>query len=859
MAEGAAGHTFRQPIWGTVAGADEDPAPAMSSGQPTDLETDDAWGDPARWRYALDNAEDGLWDWSANTGKVVRSARCFTMLGYQPGQVGATVDAWHALVHPEDRDRQVGAIREHVAGRDRGYKVEYRLRRADGGWCWVLDRGKVIEWSADGHPLRVVGTHTDITAYKELEQRLREREALLDGAQRVGHIGSWAWDAASGEVWWSPELFHILGLPETRNPPRWEDQAHFYSPESYARLLPLVQRAARAGEGFDTEVEMLRADGERRVVELCGDAIRDAAGKVRRVLGALRDVTEQRRATEAARWRNKLLDRIAAMGRIGGFELDLASGHLQWTAENYRIHRIDPDTPLSFETIMPYYGEGAQAQLHGVLQRLVDGASQEESTEVDFRTPDGRRLVLRMTATMELLDGRPWRITGLTQDITEEREAGERIEQLAHYDVLTGLPNRFLFGQRANEAIRVAERARLSLCLMFVDLDRFKWVNDTLGHAAGDALLQEIAGRLKACLRGSDLIGRQGGDEFMVMLCELRRPEDAATVAEKIIAAVSEPVALGGAQVRVGCSIGIALLSEGTPDLEALMRASDTAMYAAKDRGRNVYEFYNDSFYERVHRRGQLEQELRQAVARDELFLVYQPTVALQGAGQVIGIEALLRWQRPDGELRSPMEFIPVAEDTGEIAPIGLWVLRTACAQAAAWDREGLGFDVIAVNVSAVQLRDPDFADRVLRICEEAGWPPRRLVLELTESALMRDTEVLRRTFSKFEANGIQLSVDDFGTGFSNLLYLHRFPVRQLKIDRSFVSQMLSDLQVGVLTQAIISLGHAMGLTVIAEGVEEENVLRVLRTQGCDEAQGYHLTRPLAADAMADWIRRRGA
>ena len=831
----------------------------MTASHTPEPETDDAWGDPARWRYALDNAEDGLWDWSAQTGNVVRSSRCLTMLGYRPGEVADTVEAWHSLVHPDDREGQVRAIREHIAGHDNSYKVEYRLRRADGNWCWILDRGKVIEWSPDGRPLRVVGTHTDVSAYKDLERRLREREALLDGAQRVGHIGSWAWDAASGEVWWSPELFHILGLAETRGAPRWEDQAGYYTAESYARLLPMIHRAARTGEPFDTEVEMLRADGERRVVELCGDAVRGADGRILQLLGALRDVTEQRRATEAARWRNKLLDRIAAMGRIGGFELDLASGHLQWTAENYRIHRIDPDMPLSFETIMPYYGEGAQAQLHGVMERLVRGESQEECTEVDFRTPDGRRLVMRMTATMELLDGKPWRITGLTQDITEEREAGERIEQLAHFDVLTGLPNRFLFRQRAQEAIRVAQRAQLSLCLMFVDLDRFKWVNDTLGHAAGDTLLQEIADRLKTCLRGSDLIGRQGGDEFMVMLCELRKPDDAARVAEKIIAAVSEPVVLAGTEVRVGCSIGIALLSAATPDLEALMRASDTAMYAAKEAGRNTWQFYNDHFYERVHRRGKLEQELRQAVARGEFHLVYQPTVSLEETGGVAGIEALLRWRGPDGELRAPMEFIPVAEDSGEIVPIGLWVLDEACRQAAQWRAEGLPFASLAVNVSAVQLRDPSFAERVLETCARHGWPPGKLVLELTESALMRENEVLRRTFAVFEANGIRLSVDDFGTGFSNLLYLHRFPVQQLKIDRSFVSQMLADLQVGVLTQAIINLGHAMGLTVIAEGVETETSLRALRNQGCDEVQGYHLTRPLPPEEMAAWIHARAA
>jgi diguanylate cyclase (GGDEF)-like protein len=403
----------------------------------------------------------------------------------------------------------------------------------------------------------------------------------------------------------------------------------------------------------------------------------------------------------------------------------------------------------------------------------------------------------------------------------------------------------------------VAQRAQLSLGLLFVDLDRFKYVNDTLGHAVGDLLLQEVSGRLKACLRGSDLIGRQGGDEFMVMLCEMRKPEDAAIVAEKIIAAVGVPITLGEVEVQVGCSIGIALLSDNNPDMESLMRASDTAMYAAKDAGRNTFQYYNDSFYERVHRRGLLEQELRQAVARKELFLVYQPTVSLSGNGEVVGIEALLRWQRADGELRSPMEFIPIAEDTGEIVPIGLWVLEEACRQACAWDAAGVRFSSIAVNVSAVQLRDPDFASRVLAICARTGWPPTRLVLELTESALMRDTDVLRRTFAVFEENGINLSVDDFGTGFSNLLYLHRFPIQQLKIDRSFVSQMLEDLQVGVLTQAIINLGHALGLRVIAEGVETEVSLRALRNQGCDEAQGYHMTRPLLPADMETWIRAR--
>ncbi len=810
-----------------------------------------------RWRYALDNAEDGLWDWSAATDKVYRSPRSLAMLGYAPGDVAESVEAWHALVHPEDRELQASAIAQHLQGDSAHYKAEYRLRHADGSWRWILDRGKIIYRSPDGKPERVVGTHTDVTGYKELEQRLRERELLLVEAQRIGHVGSWALNPDSDHVYWSAELRHLLAWPDDRAAPTWSEQRAVFSEESYTQLEAAVAKSLAQGGGYAMDAQMQRADGAWLTVEVVGDVILNDAGRIERLVGVVHDVTEERRANEAARWRNKLLDRIAAMGHIGGFDLDMDNDRFQWTDENYRIHHIKPGTTVTIDSLLQQYDAPSQERLRAGFERLAQGHSQEETAEVHFTTGDQRRLVLRVTAVMETSEDGRARITGLTQDITEEHEAGQRIEQLAHFDTLTGLPNRFLFRQRAVEAIRSAHRAGRTLGLLFVDLDRFKYVNDTLGHAAGDELLQVVAGRLKDCLRGSDLIGRQGGDEFMVMLCEMRKPEDAALVAEKLIAAVGAPIALGESEVRVGCSIGIALLSESSDDLETLMRASDTAMYAAKDAGRNTYLFYNDSFYQRVHRRGLLEQELRQAIERKELFLVYQPTVSLRDGGDVIGIEALLRWQRPGGELRSPTEFIPIAEDTGEIIPIGLWVLEEACAQARRWHEAGVDFRSIAVNVSAVQLRDTGFAEQVLAICARTGWPPQRLVLELTESALMRDNETLRHTFARFQENGIHLSVDDFGTGFSNLMYLHRFPVQQLKIDRSFVSQMLDDLQVGVLTQAVISLGHAMGLTVIAEGVECERALRALRKQGCDEVQGYFLTRPLAPDDLARWIGTR--
>jgi len=820
-------------------------------------ETDDA-SENANWRYALENAEDGLWDWSAGSGRVFRSLRCLAMLGYGPHDIADSVEAWQALVHPDDRASQAAAIEEHLRGGRSSYRVEYRARDAGGHWRWLLDRGKVIRWTPEGRPERVVGTHTDITRYKELEARLRERDLLLDEAQRVGHIGSWAWDPATDTVWWSDELHRIAGWPLDKAPPDWRNQRGLYTGESFARLSAAIQEALAKGSNYELELEMIRPDGERRQLETVGEAIRDDAGHVVQLVGVMRDVTEARRATETARWRNKLLNRIASMGRIGGFDLDVQTGVLQWTDENYRIHGIEPGTPISIVSLTDNYDADSRARMKAAITRLVKGDSTEESVEVQFVNNEQRRMFLRITASVELVDGRPHRITGLTQDITDERVAGERIEQLAHYDALTGLPNRFLFRQRASEALALAQRTRGALALLFLDLDRFKFVNDTLGHAAGDQLLQEIAGRLKACVRGSDLVCRLGGDEFVIMLCEVRKPEDASIVARKIIAAVDAPVRLEAGETQVGCSIGIALLSEDNRDLDALMRAADTAMYAAKEAGRNTFQYYSDAFYQRVQRRVLIEQDLRLAQSRGELSLAYQPTVRL-GDGEPAGLEALLRWQREDGQPCSPAEFIPIAEETGEIIPIGAWVLREACRQARAWDDAGLSFSRMAVNVSAVQLRDPDFADRVLETCRDTDWPCSRLVLELTESALMRDNEVLRRTFQRLEEHGIRLAVDDFGTGFSNLHYLHRFPVQHLKIDRSFVSQMLVDLQVAVLTQAIIHLGHALGLEVVAEGVETEAALQALRRQGCDEAQGYFLSRPLPPAEIEAWLRARGS
>ncbi|MGQ0801872.1 MAG: putative bifunctional diguanylate cyclase/phosphodiesterase [Pseudomarimonas sp.] len=684
-----------------------------------------------------------------------------------------------------------------------------------------------------------------------------EREVLLDRAQHMGSMGVWIWRVDRDRFWMSNGAQKIFGLNAAESDLRNGDLGRFVVDRvARHRLRDGVRTAIECGEPYEQEFDIQRPNGVRRRVVARGEALRDPTGKVDRIFGLLQDVTEQRRAEEVAGRRNALLDRIAKIGRIGGWEYNLLTGELDWTDENYRIHGIPVGTPVSVNSTKHMYEGRSREIFEAAVARVVSGERDEETIEVQFITPDEERVWLHIHGQLERRDGKPFRITGHTRDITAEREASERIEQLAHYDTLTGLPNRFQFREMATRAITQTLASNGGLALLFLDLDRFKLVNDTLGHEAGDQLLLDVAGRIRAVVRTGDIVARQSGDEFLVLLRDISKPEDAGRVAAKIIEAVGQPVKLSDSEAQVGCSIGIAVLSADTSTFESLLRAADTAMYAAKEAGRNNYQFYNDAYFNRMQRRVVLERELKQALSKRELRLVYQPTIDLRD-GHVRGIEALLRWPRPDGESSTPTEFIPIAEDSGEIIPIGRWVLRQACKQASEWAAAGIKFDRMAVNVSAIQLRDPEFAASVLDACEAAGWPPARLELELTESALMRDSESLRRAFALFEAHGIGLSVDDFGTGFSNLHYLHRFPVKHLKIDRSFVLELLNDRPLERLSQAIVGLGHALGLRVIAEGVETDEVAQRLRSLDCDEAQGFLFARPMTGEALAAWMRGR--
>ncbi len=455
-------------------------------------------------------------------------------------------------------------------------------------------------------------------------------------------------------------------------------------------------------------------------------------------------------------------------------------------------------------------------------------------------------------------DGQPMRYVGVFNDITEMRRKDENIRHLAFHDPLTGLANRALLLDRLEHGIDLARRDRCRIGVIFIDLDRFKVINDSLGHDVGDELLRQTASRLAGCLRESDTIARIGGDEFVVLIKDRGELSDYAALAEKIIATVGESLEVCGHAMRTGASVGIACYPEDGEEVVVLMKHADAAMYAAKAAGRGTYRFFQKAMTERAVHRLKLEMELRNAVANGDLELHYQPQVALAG-GELCGVEALVRWRHPQLGLVPPSDFIPLAEETGLIGPLGDWVLAEACRQLALWQAQGLAVPRVAVNLSALQLQQGDLVERIVGLARRHGIAPAALEIELTESAVMANPEYISRVFARLRNLGVRIAIDDFGTGYSSLAYLRRLPIDTLKVDRSFVMNADRDEGDAQIVRTIIALAHSLHLEVLAEGVESEAQAAFLRSCGCATVQGFLYARPLPAPALEAWLRERDA
>ena len=517
---------------------------------------------------------------------------------------------------------------------------------------------------------------------------------------------------------------------------------------------------------------------------------------------------------------------------------------------------IGNETPLVFHTAEDIARWTLAHRANGFAALAEEaGSSYLEPREITLRRRDGSTFPANIAISVVRDSQRQIRgYLGIIADITQRQAAERRIRHLAHYDNLTSLPNRTLLNQHLVEAINIARERHRGVAVLFTDLDRFKYVNDTLGHQAGDQLLLSVAQRLRACVRDGDMVARTGGDEFVVVLDDLQEGSMPEDVAERILASLARPFDLCSQQVTVTPSIGIALYPTDGNDGEALIKNADAAMYLAKERGRNNFQFFDHGLSARYSERLELENRLRHALDEQQLELFYQPQVDTL-SGELIGMEALIRWRQPDGSMIPPDKFIPIAEECGLIVPIGAWVLQEACRQVQAWLREGICRVPVGVNLSARQFDDAGLLDTIKSALADASLAPAYLDLELTESLVMRNPEHTRSVLAECKKIGLQLSVDDFGTGYSSLANLKRFPIDRLKIDRSFIKDIVTEPDDAAIAQTIVAMAHTLRLEVIAEGVETEAQLALLRRWRCDAYQGYLCSRPISAKDMTALLR----
>jgi diguanylate cyclase (GGDEF)-like protein/PAS domain S-box-containing protein len=528
---------------------------------------------------------------------------------------------------------------------------------------------------------------------------------------------------------------------------------------------------------------------------------------------------------------------------------------------------------LVAETMTGWRREEAAGQPLAEVFRIIDGATRKTARDpMKMAVEQNRTVGLIVDCVLIRRDGfesaiedsaapihdRAGRVIGAVivfHDVSATRAMSRQMTHAAQHDLVTNLPNRLLLNDRISQSISLAHRQNRPLAVIFLDLDRFKYINDSLGHATGDKLLQSVSKRLLAGLRGSDTVSRQGGDEFVILLSEIADPEDLAASARKILLLLNAPHSIGGQDLHIGGSIGISVYPGDGEDAETLIKNADTAMYHAKERGRNNFQFFKAEMNLKAVERQSLEGSLRRALEREEFLLHYQPKVNLD-TGEITGVEALIRWQHPDRGLVPPSQFVPIAEDCGLILQIGRWVLREACRQASAWQNAGLPPLPIAVNVSAVEFRDKGFAERVRTVLSETGLEARYLELELTEGVLMEDAETMVSVLHELKMMGVLLAVDDFGTGYSSLSYLRLFPIDVLKIDQSFVQQITADSDDSTIVSAIINMGKSLKHTVVAEGIETREQRAYLQAQRCAEGQGYLFSAPLTAARFGHLLQR---
>jgi diguanylate cyclase (GGDEF)-like protein/PAS domain S-box-containing protein len=776
-------------------------------------------------------------------------------------------------IYPDDREM----VREKAIKCLKGESFEtyeYRFIKKNDEVMRVLETITPIVYDNDRATL---GSFMDITERHRMEEALHQSEekyrtfieTIQDGYYETDLSGKYTFvnDVICDHLKYSKE--ELIGTDNRQ----YQNEANAKKTYQVFKEVYITGNPVKA-----FEMKMIRKDDTTQISEVSISLIRNTEGNPIAFRCISRDITEQKQMEETIReygekYKTVITD-ITERHRMekalrqseekyrtilesiqeGYFEIDITGKYTLFNDSMCRIHGYSKEELMGMNH-RQHTDKETKNKLFQVFNKVYNTGEPAKGVDWQIIRKDGTKRYIESSISLQKdSSDKPIGFRGIVRDVTERKRAEERIQYLATHDALTGLPNRLMFGQLINHAIQAARRYQRQLAVFFIDLDRFKAINDSLGHEAGDQLLQEIAKRFKKSLRAVDVVGRLGGDEFIMLIEEMDELSQIENVAHKILSTAIQPIVLLGEECRVTASIGISIYPRDGEDEQALMKNADMAMYVAKEEGKNNYQFYSKDIQSKSNKRFSIETNLRRALERNELSLEYQAKVDFK-TGAITGVEALLRWDNPYLGSVTPMQFIPVAEETGLIVPIGRWVMKTACAQNVAWQRQGLPPVCMAVNLSLRQLMDDNLLKDIKAALVDSGMAPNLLELEITESMVMQNPVRLIEVLTNIKKMGVRLAIDNFGTGYASLTQLRNFPIDTIKLDKSFIRNLPQDSKDKAITEAIIAMGKTLSLTVVAEGVETEGQDDFLRDLICDEMQGFYFSKPVAPDNFADLLR----
>ena len=803
-----------------------------------------------RLSLALEGAGMAWWEHDRLRNVHLSSANLEALLGFAPGTYPDSLEVFLEMVHPDDRPAIVEMNRNPAMWRA---FFEYRIRQPNGQERWLSSRSRPIA-GVNGAIERVIGVTTDVTERVQRERELIETQQRLELALESAQMGWWSWELSNDTMQFSDGFARLLGYDKSSFPGGEVAFADRVYSEDLAKIRSMTQNLHEWQAVNDYRVRL--PSGETRWISSRSKVVYTPNGAPTRVVGVDMDITERKQREDELLATRERLELALTSADMGWWEWDAVHDRHRWSEGFEQLLGFKlgtyPGTPEAFRDCLHPEDKVAFEQM------MAQPSGWHEDWDYRVILANGtQRWISSRSKACWATNGSLERIIGVDVDISVRKEAEADLLRRATHDPLTNLPNRRTFTERLEHSLQMARRSATPLAVVFLDLDRFKIVNDTLGHSSGDALLIAVAERLKLHLRVDDTVARLGGDEFTMILPVVRGMENGMIVAEKLLKVFEQPFLLEGQEFIVGASLGISLYPSDGEDSVTLLRHADDAMRRAKKSGRNQYQFYRAEMTEAAQVQLELERDLRRAIENQQLELHYQPQLELRSSA-LIGVEALLRWKHPTRGYIPPSQFIPVAEDSGLIVGIGDWVLRQACEQMSIWQRDHRSHFRVAVNVSALQFERHDLVESVQNALSEFGITDAHwLELELTESLVMRDVAGSGKQLQKLRDLGVKVAIDDFGTGYSSLAYLQRLPIDRLKIDRAFIKDLGGDPDTSPLAQAIIGLAHTLGMEVVAEGIETTQQLEILTCMGCEIGQGYLLGRPAPSAELLERLAER--